>query len=90
MLSLYKKPLVLSSIMLIIASALLLKFVDTSFVLAICGITGLVANEIHHAYIIYLDKYKIDDRKDIEAKISQLESKIEALTATLAMIGRRV
>ncbi len=83
--SLYYKPIIVSSLICLIGSVI------TREVLFGClAMVGLVADQLHSALVVYVNRNRVIDREDLDGKIVNLQSKVDSLTATISMLSRRV
>jgi len=96
MLSIYQKPIIVSALICLLGSVL-----TKDALFGLLAMIGLTVDQIHSAINIYVSRKRIDDRTAIEElvnktdtetseRIKNLEAKVDSLTATIAMLSRRV
>lgn len=93
---LYYKPIIVASLISLFGLV-----ITQETIFGIAAMVGLTVDQIHSAINIYVSRKRIDDRTAIEAlvnktdaetseRIKNLEAKVDSLTATIAMLSRRV
>lgn len=85
MLSIYQKPIIVSSLICLIGSV-----ITRDALFGLLAMIGLITDQLHSALIVYVNRNRVIEREDLDEKIKQMQSKIDSLTATISMLSRRV
>lgn len=83
--SLYYKPIIVSSLICLLGSV-----INREVVFGVLAMVGLVADQLHSALVVYVNRNRVIEREDLDGKIENMQSKIDSLTATISMLSRRV
>ncbi len=85
MLSIYQKPIIVSSLICLLGSV-----ITKEVLFGMLAMIGLITDQLHSALIIYVNRNRVIVREDLDGKIQNMQSKIDSLTATISMLSRRV